>query len=269
MEIMESPSWLITNHPNYSRWKKAREISIDRGKFVIKLISRFIECSSLNILELGSGEGGTALVFSKENNVISSDLSLIRLKRQSDEIARINTNALNLPFKQSSFDLIIMQDVIEHIPLNKELLHNLTSYLNKDGLIFLSTPNRFSLLNFISDPHFGLPFISILKREQIKNYFLPLVRKDDSNRNDLAQLLSLMEINKISSDYNIILNTKFTVTELFNGNKGIIWSDFHLKLIDLIKKMRLKNLLLGISNDKESFLNKFITPTFYLVLKKK
>jgi 2-polyprenyl-3-methyl-5-hydroxy-6-metoxy-1,4-benzoquinol methylase len=269
MEMMESPSWLITDHPNYSRWKKGREISIDRGEFVKKLLSRFIECSSLNILELGSGEGGTALVFSKENKVISSDLSLLRLQRQSIDIPRINADALCLPFKHLSFDLIIMQDVIEHIPFNKELLHDLIYYLKKDGLIFLSTPNRFSLLNIISDPHFSLPLISLLKREHIKNYFLPLVRKDDLHRNDIAELISLNEIKKMAADYNIILNTKFTLSELLNGNNGIIWSDFHLKLIDLIKKMRLKNLLLGISNDNESFLNKFITPTFYLVLKKK
>ena len=106
-------------------------------------------------------------------------------------------------------------------------------------MIFLSTPNRFSLLNIISDPHFGLPFISLFKRKQIKKYFLPLLRKDDSHRNDIAQLLSLKELKKCPHDYDIILNTKFAVSELIKGNKGIIWSDFHIKLLNFILKDRL------------------------------
>lgn len=173
MEIKESPPWLNPHHPNFERWKKAREISEDRGKFVKQIISQYIQCDQLNILELGSGEGGTALVFSKQNELVSVDLNLLRLQRQQNTITRINANAFNLPFKQSTFDLIILQDVIEHLPGNEELLHCLSPFLKKEGIIFLSTPNRFSLLNIISDPHFGLPFISLLNRNQIKRYILP------------------------------------------------------------------------------------------------
>lgn len=269
MEIIESPPWLNTEHPNFERWKKAREIAEERGKFVKLIISRFTKCEQLNILELGSGEGGTASVFSKDNKFISLDLSLLRLQRQPDTIRRINADAQRLPFKHSTFDLIILQDVIEHLPFNNGLLHYLSSFLNKEGIIFLSTPNRFSLLNIISDPHFGLPFISIMKRDQIKKYFLPLCRKDDSFRNDIAQLLSLNELKKMSRDYDIILNTKFAVSELIKGNKGVVWSGFHIRLLNLILRTGLDKLILKAANDKESFLNHFFTPTFYLILKRK
>src|ERR1035437_782522 len=214
MEIKDPPPWLNAEHPNFERWKKAREISEERGNFVKLIISRFIKCEGLNILELGSGEGGTASVFSKDNKFISLDISLLRLQRQPDNIIRINADAKRLPFKHSIFDLIILQDVIEHLPSNNGLLHYLSGFLKKDGMIYLSTPNRFSLLNIISDPHFGLPFISILNRNQIKKYFLPLFRKEDSFRNDVAQLLSLQELKNMSVDYEIMLNTKSAVAEL-------------------------------------------------------
>ena len=269
MEIKESPPWLNEQHPNFARWKKAREISKKRGKFVKLIISRFIKCEQLNILELGSGEGGTASVFSANNNFISLDLSLLRLQRQPNTIIKINADANNLPFKYSTFDLIILQDVIEHLTSNNELLHYLSIYLKKEGIIYLSTPNRFSLLNIISDPHFGLPFISILKRNQLKKYFLPLFRKDDSFRNDIAQLLSLKDIKQMSGDYEIILNTKFALLELIKGNNGVLWSSFHIRLLNILLRTGLDKLILKVANDKQSFLNLFLTPTFYLILKRK
>ena len=269
MEIKASPPWLNEKHPNFERWKNASEISEDRGRFVKQIISGFIKCEQLNILELGSGEGGTASVFSNNNNFISLDINLVRLQRQQDNLIRINADAQHLPFKHSSFDLIILQDVIEHIPDNNKLFHYLSGFLEKDGLIFLSTPNRLSLLNIISDPHFGLPLISLLKRGQIKEYFLPLFRKMDSSRKDIAQLLSLNDIITMSVEYEIFLNTKFALSELIKGNKGVIWSSFHIKLLNFILRTGLDKLLLKIANDRVSFVNRFFTPAFYMILKRK
>jgi SAM-dependent methyltransferase len=269
MVMTESPSWLITQHPNYKRWKKARDISEERGKFVKLIISRFVKCNSLDILELGSGDGGTATVFSEENNLISVDISFFRLQRQPEGITRINADAWNLPFKNKSFDLIILQDVIEHLHSNFGILHYLSRFLKNEGIVYISTPNKYSLFNIISDPHFGLPLISILKRDQIKRYILPLFRKNDIYRKDIAQLLSLKELVKMSNDYYITLNTKFSVSELLYGNKGVVWSDFHIKLIDMVKRAGLENFIFNKANDDVSFLNYFLTPTFYIILKKK
>jgi hypothetical protein len=111
--------------------------------------------------------------------------------------------------------------------------------------------------------------ISIMKRESIKKYVLKYFRKNDFNRNDIAQLFSLIEIiNLFKNDFNISLHTKFSVQELFKGNNGIVWSNFHLKLIALCKFLRLDWLLNKIANDKFGVLNKYFTPTFYITLKK-
>jgi ubiquinone/menaquinone biosynthesis C-methylase UbiE len=131
MEIKAPPPWLNAQHPNFERWKKARDISEQRGMFVKQIISRFLKCEHLNILELGSGEGGTASVFSKNNNFISLDINLLRLQRQPNTIIKINADAQRLPFKPAVFDLIILQDVIEHLPYNTDLLHYLSGFLNK------------------------------------------------------------------------------------------------------------------------------------------
>lgn len=299
MEVKEiNPAWLDESHPNFNRWKRAREVSVERGKFVSSIINQQLDTKDLSVLDLGSGEGGTSKVFSENNFIVSFDLSLIRLQRQISSVISkegfypteksstnnktrflssfemtkpelVNGSALQLPFSNHSFDLIIIQDVIEHLTNTAVFYSEVKRILKTNGYIYLSTPNKLSIFNILNDPHFGLPVLSLLKRESIKKYFLKQFRKDDYNRTDIAQLLSLNGlINLFKNDFEIKLYTKFSVRELFNGNKGIVWSDFHLKLIAFCKLIKLDWLLIELANDKIGLINNYFTPTFYFVFKK-
>ena len=299
MEVKEiNPAWLDESHPNFNRWKRAREVSVERGKFVSSIINQQLDTKDLSVLDLGSGEGGTSKVFSENNFIVSFDLSLIRLQRQISSVISkegfypteksstnnktrflssfemtkpelVNGSALQLPFSNHSFDLIIIQDVIEHLTNTAAFYSEVKRILKTNGYIYLSTPNKLSIFNILNDPHFGLPVLSLLKRESIKKYFLKQFRIDDYNRTDIAQLLSLNGlINLFKNDFEIKLYTKFSVRELFNGNKGIVWSDFHLKLIAFCKLIKLDWLLIELANDKIGLINNYFTPTFYFVFKK-
>ena len=274
MEVKENhnAAWLDESHPNYERWKRAREISLERGKFVRSIVEQKIKCEKLTILDLGSGQGGTAKILSEENTVISLDLNIFRLKSQEDfkdNIQRINGNALTVPLKPDSFDLIILQDVIEHVNDPKSLLNSLLSLLKKNGVLYLSTPNKLSLFNIISDPHWGFPFVSLLNRENIRKYFLRNFRKSEAERTDAAELFSLRELLKLfEAKFIYSIYTNYAVEELFKGNKGIIWSDFHISLLKLIKFIKFDQLIIGLANDKPGIINKYFTPTFYFLLEK-
>ncbi|MCK7528447.1 MAG: hypothetical protein MZV64_68205 [Ignavibacteriales bacterium] len=61
-------------------------LSIERGKFVRSVINQQIKTTNLNVLDLGSGEGGTSRVFSADNFVVSLDLSLVKLQRQISSV---------------------------------------------------------------------------------------------------------------------------------------------------------------------------------------
>jgi 2-polyprenyl-3-methyl-5-hydroxy-6-metoxy-1,4-benzoquinol methylase len=274
MEIeTDKTYWLDTNHPNYERWRRSRENSIERGRFVELVISNEIKCENLSILDLGSGEGGTSKVLSKKNNVISFDISKARLLRQQYPDAKLNYicgSTSFLPFQEKLFDVIILQDVLEHLDEREKLVDNLFNLLNENGVIYVSTPNKLSLLNFVSDPHWGVPFISLMKRDNIKKYFLKTFRKSERNRKDIAELLSLNALLRLlEKRFEIKLFTKTAVNELFKGNKGIAWSKFHLKLIKFSNWLRFSKIIVKLSNNKFGFLNKYLTPTFYFILKKK
>ena len=125
MEVNKAvlPAWLDKDHPNYERWKRAREISEERGKFVESVLSKVITLTGLCILDLGSGEGGTAKILSEKNEVISFDISKERLQQQDKDLyQKIIGNSEHLPFSPASFDVIIMQDVIEHLQSKRKII---------------------------------------------------------------------------------------------------------------------------------------------------
>lgn len=275
MEINSSIPWLDESHPNYERWKRGRDLSIDRGNFVRSVIGKFIIPENLVVLDLGSGEGGTSFILSENNFVFSFDFSFVRLIRQSEnfdgnKINRINGDARHLPFSDSTFDLIILQDVIEHIESSEIMIDEIKRILKPGGVIYLSTPNRLSVINMLADPHWGMPFLSLFKRKTIQNFYLKVFRKQEKARKDIAELLSLNDlINLFKKNYDINLLTNYSVTELFKGNKGIVWSDFHLWLIKIANATRINKIIACISNNNTGFINKYLTPTFYIILKKK
>jgi 2-polyprenyl-3-methyl-5-hydroxy-6-metoxy-1,4-benzoquinol methylase len=226
----------------------------------------------LKILDLGAGEGSTSMLLSENNFVVSLEPKSERIKKipKKENLHPIISDGIGLPFKSGYFDLIILQDVIEHIPVTDSFIKKLKEVLNSDGKIYLSTPNRFSLFNIISDPHWGLPFLSLFKRHQIKKYFLRVFRRSDYNRDDIAELFSLKQINKLfEKDFTTNLKTKYSIQYLLNGGKGIVWSRFHLWLVKSAGLFGLKKLLVNISNDNRGIINNFFTPTFYIMLKKK
>ena len=274
MEVAEKQiPWLDEKHPNFERWKRAREFSIDRGKFVMSVISKVRKCQNLKILDIGSGEGGTSKVLSEGNDVTSFDMNKMRLLRQQNSFSNFNIlcgSSSSLPFINNSLDLIILQDVLEHLDNREKLINNVYNMLDDNGMIYLSTPNRFSVINIIADPHWGFPLVSLLKRNSVRKYFLNYFRKSEVNRKDIAELLSLKNIYELFADkFEVQLFTIHSVNELFKGNKGIVWSDFHLKLIHILKNVKLDKVITKLANNRMGFINRFITPTFYMVFIKK
>ncbi|MFZ0455217.1 MAG: class I SAM-dependent methyltransferase [Ignavibacteriaceae bacterium] len=269
---VKNNAWLNPGHPNFDRWKRARDLARDRGNFVKSIIEKYVICENLSVLDLGSGEGGTSVVFSEQNQVFGYDLNLIRLERQKNNSAnyhKINGDALKLSFRDNSFHLIILQDVIEHLTDSKLLINEVVRVLKPDGLVYISTPNKYSILNFIADPHWGLPFVSILKREKIRKYFLKYFRKNEINRNDIPELLSLNDIYEYLGNYfEITLETRHSAERLLNGDKGLVWSNFHLTLIKLIKKIKAGKILLLLANNRIGIINKYFNPAFYLTARK-
>ena len=149
------------------------------------------EKADFSVLDLGAGFGNITIPLSKkmpEAKVYAVDASLDILEVASKQakwekctnIDFIKTDILEkkeLPFKEKSFDLIIMNGVLEWVGTGTktgnprkhqvEVLRYLKSLLKEDGSLYVGIEGRFFPGYFakVKDPHSGLRFTSVLPRK--------------------------------------------------------------------------------------------------------
>lgn len=119
--------------------------------------------SSHKVLEIGCGIGTFTGLIIKEitsGSVVAMDISGASIKYANDHntysnLSYIHADAANHDFGNQQFDVIVMPDVIEHIPLDLhcQLFAKLAQVLKPDGFIFIHIPSPYYLQWAIDQGH--------------------------------------------------------------------------------------------------------------------
>lgn len=96
------------------------------------------------ILDLGCGCGYSSYLLSKyKYNVIGLDMNPfpeeLKLK-QSEKLQYVRGDALTLPFKENSFDAVVLISVIEHITDVEKCLSGVQRVLKTNGVLIILSP---------------------------------------------------------------------------------------------------------------------------------
>ena len=144
-----------------------------KAEKIISILSKHISLAPLRVLDIGTGSGYIAHELSKVSaHVYSADIYDERKIKKGYTFTKVT--GAQLPYKDSTFDLIITNHVIEHIPDQKKHLSEIFRVLKPGGIVYLSTPNKY----WITDPHHKLPFISWMPRALAQTY-LSLFKKNE------------------------------------------------------------------------------------------
>jgi SAM-dependent methyltransferase len=123
-------------------------------EYLLPFVERRIKISSgTKVLEIGCGEGGVLKPFTDKGcEVLGVDLSSSRIETACN-MFKEEINAGQADFKvknvwdqdfldqyQGHFDLIILKDVIEHIPNQEAFIPYLKEFLSPKGYIFFGFP---------------------------------------------------------------------------------------------------------------------------------
>ncbi len=120
------------------------------------LIDNISKSSTINrILDIGCGEGYiTSEVAKSFSNakVYGVDYSLSAIEKASLRFENINfavANAYNLPFQESYFDVVVCNNLWEHVPDPINLAKNISKILRPGGALIISTPSRYRIENMV------------------------------------------------------------------------------------------------------------------------
>lgn len=111
------------------------------------------------VLDVGCWTGQyeqLAATYVKEIFGIDSDKEAIKYAQTSNIKCKfIACKAQKLPFRDGTFDVVLLLDVLEHLPLNSEnkALSEVYRVLKPNGILILSTPNK-NILSILFDPAF-------------------------------------------------------------------------------------------------------------------
>jgi len=96
----------------------------------------------------GSGYGTNYLAESGAQEIIGADIDEESVKNNETKYKSSNlkfkvADALNLPFENNKFEVVVSLETIEHFPETKQvrLLEEFKRVLKEDGLLIISTPN--------------------------------------------------------------------------------------------------------------------------------
>jgi len=153
-----------------------------RAKSALAEVQRHSRSYSTDaFLEIGCGTGEFLVAATQVfDQVVGLDIEmcwLVIAKKQLEEAGRAATLACacaeHLPLSDSSFQLAVARDVIEHVEAPTELLREAYRVLRRNGTLFLSTPNRWSLA---LEPHVKVWGVGFLPKAW-RSPYVRLVRK--------------------------------------------------------------------------------------------
>lgn len=110
-------------------------------------------------LDLGCGLGDFAVILGNYyNKVIGTDLSITALQyavnyHKNSRSAFLAANACEQPFKNNTFDFVLLSEVIEHI-LSEEsqgAINEIFGILKPGGKVLITTPNKMELRRLLLD----------------------------------------------------------------------------------------------------------------------
>jgi len=134
-------------------WSK-QDLDVFKKSWYIFLARLLRETFDKTILEIGCGSGTFSHWISKNRNAtIGTDIVASGIKRTISKnegimeniISYSVTDAQHLSFKDNSFDIVDMAEVLEHIPTPAHALVEIRRVLKQNGRVLITIPNLSSI----------------------------------------------------------------------------------------------------------------------------
>ena len=124
------------------------------------------------VLDLGCGDGELSVELAKATaaTVVCADISSVAVeacRRRGLEAYQVELGSVPLPFPDAAFDLVHMEEVIEHVVRPDQSMAEIRRVLVPGGHLILSTPNLACLPNRVLVPLGFQPLYSEVSEDRV------------------------------------------------------------------------------------------------------
>ena len=168
--------------PTVQMWIDFSLSSVERGRQAVASMGGIEAFAGRNVLDVGCAFGGF-LVAAREagaRRVVGVDIDpkLIDLARLqladhhvSGELAIEDITSDGLADRWGKFDIVLCNDVIEHVVDPARCAGNLASVMKRGGKVFLEIPNGSAVDFMRRDGHYGLFGLTLLGRSEAERWW--------------------------------------------------------------------------------------------------
>lgn len=167
---------------NFDKWKAHYISEYARGAFIIDTLRQFVpefDPRGTRVLDVGCGDAGVLIAFAEagarvsgvEPYVQSVERGRVRAAEHGVEADIREGIAEALPYPDASFDVVLLDNVLEHVQDRERTLSEVHRVLRPAGILYLVTPKPFALYSLWSDPHYSMAGLVLLPRPLQVWYF--------------------------------------------------------------------------------------------------
>ena len=187
-----SPTFLGRFPPWVEDYLASREAKAQK---ILRVLQPQIDLDrKLSLLDVGCSQG-------QITQTLAEHFGLVVGVDDADEEGRregfhfVRADGCRLPLRSRTFDVLLLNHVVEHVRLPQLLLDEAWRVLRPGGLCYLATPNRYGLM----EQHYRLPLLSWLPRWLADRY----VRWTGRGRAYLDYPLSYRQLNRLARRFRI------------------------------------------------------------------
>lgn len=182
LALLEAERATWWSSENFDTWKNLYVSEYARGFYVVDTLAKYVpdfRPEGARVLDIGCGDAGVLIAFAERGSRCAG----IELDEKSLERGRLRAEehgvsvdlrggvAEALPWGDGSFDLVILDNVLEHVTDQRKTLAEIHRVLRPGGLLYQVTPKPFSVYSLWNDPHYDLAGLVLLPRKAQIWYF--------------------------------------------------------------------------------------------------
>ena len=166
---------------NAEVWRNYAKREIQRAREIVRTIRQVTTLRGKRVLDVGSGYGGMLIAMAEQG----ANAHGIEIDSERAEVGRkrLSELGLTIPYEHgdicspdiedrlSRFDVIVCQDVLEHVLEPTRVIQAVSKMLRPGGVVFVQIPNKYGIDQMMSDHHYGLTGITTLSRNQAIEYW--------------------------------------------------------------------------------------------------